>query len=104
MEEQGRKGCEFGAASVLDPLAKLPGWRNPLAFLVWVGMEDGGGGGGEKNKDVELFSFLPEIQLVCACATCVQGGFHFLPLSFFWFWAWCVAALLSVCFGCWGKY
>ena len=58
MVEQGRKGCEFGAASVLDPLAKIPGCRNPLGFLMWDGAGRWGGEGGEKNRDREHRCFL----------------------------------------------
>lgn len=73
--------CEWwsraGRAVSLEQLVSLTLWQNSRAeealWLSWcgMGMEDGGGGGGEKNRDTELFSFLPEIQLLCSCATCV---------------------------------
>lgn len=71
MVEQGRKGCEFGAASVLDPLAKLPGRRNPLAFLVWDGDGRGGQGRrGEKQGHRAVFFSPRNPALVFLCHMC----------------------------------
>lgn len=46
--DPGWEGCEFGGTSVLDPLAKIPGWRNPLGFL--VSDEEGRRGWGRKMR------------------------------------------------------
>lgn len=95
-----------GRAVSLDQLVSLTLWQGSQAeetlWVSWCGMgkKDEGGEGGEKNRDTEHSCFLFSQKL----SFCVPGPHVccevFIFFLFFQLWDWCVAVLLSVCFGC----